>query len=151
MVTPTGRPERGRAARRRGVAYERELVTWLRGHGVPGAERTATGRAQTRGDLDGLPGVHLEARNRARLDLPGWLDEATAAAGPALPVVVIRRRGCTDRGRDYAVLPLARLVELLTDPAGGGGGERPAARATPRAARAAAPPLASSLPRAAPP
>lgn len=107
--------DRGRAARRRGVEHERAVVAWLRNHGVPHAERTSTGRAQTHGDVDGLPGVHLELRNRARLDLASWVDDTVDAAGPALPVLVIRRRGVSDRGQDYCVLRLADLLPLLTD------------------------------------
>lgn len=98
---------RGRASRRRGVTYERDVIRWLRDHGAPHAERTSTGRAQTRGDLDGIPGVHIELRNRARLELAAWLDEVVEAAGTALPLLVVKRRGTADRGQDYAVLRLA--------------------------------------------
>jgi hypothetical protein len=108
--------DRGRANRRRGTVHERAVVAWLRAHGVPHAERTATGRAQTAGDVAGLPGVHLELRNRARLDLAGWVDDTVDAAGTALPVLVIRRRSVADRGQDYAVLRLADLIPLLTEP-----------------------------------
>ena len=112
----TAASDRGRASRRKGTTYERDVIRWLRSHGVPHAERTSTGRTQTRGDIDGIPGVHLELRNRARIDLATWLDDTTTAAGDALPVLIVRRRGTTDRGQDYAITTLDRMVELLTDP-----------------------------------
>jgi hypothetical protein len=106
----------GRSNRRRGGEYERALVAWLREHGVPYAERAGGGRAQQHGDVLGIPGVHLDAKNRARLDLAAWVDQAVAeATRGSVPLVVIRRRGISDRGQDYAVLQLRHVVPLLLD------------------------------------
>ena len=105
--------------RRKGAAYERQLAAYLRALGVP-AERTSRGTHQDTGDLTNTLGLHLEAKNQARLDLAGWVDQAhrDAAGSGRTPVVVIKRRGVLSPARHYAVLTLGDLLHLLgtTDP-----------------------------------
>jgi hypothetical protein len=69
-----------------------------------------------RGDLVGLDGWAVECKDVGRIDLAGWVDEASAEAvnvgGDALPVVVAKRRG---RGVEhgYVVVPLWVWVRML--------------------------------------
>lgn len=105
----------GKSNRRRGADYERQVVNYLRARGIP-AERTSDGRQQTDGDLDGLPGVYLELKNCRTAHLAMWMDGAHHAAGDRLPVVVMRRAGTFDRGRDYCVIALADLLSVLGMP-----------------------------------
>lgn len=96
----------GRSSRNKGASYERQVVAWLRDHGWPAALRTRTpGETQDRGDIAGIPLV-IEAKNHARLDLAGWLDQAEAAGRRAnMPGVVWhKRRGTTDPGRHYVTM-----------------------------------------------
>ncbi len=63
----------GTAARRKGSIWERAVVAYLRQHGFPHAERAyGAGRPQDVGDIDGLPGVVIEAKNHRSIDLAGW-------------------------------------------------------------------------------
>jgi hypothetical protein len=62
--------------RQRGTAWESEIVRYLQAEGFPYAERRALSGARDKGDLTGLPGVVVEAKNESRTDLSGWLNEA---------------------------------------------------------------------------
>lgn len=103
-------------SRRKGADHERELVTWLRSHGWPYAERRLVGSAGP--DINGCPGIAFEAKNAKAIDLAGWCDQAETqrlAIGADYAPVVIKRRGTTDLGRAYAVLPLEQLARLLVE------------------------------------
>jgi hypothetical protein len=117
----------GAGSRRKGYRFEHELVTWLRSHGWTHAERTPTGRPG--GDVQGIPGVSLEAKNHARLSLAEWTHQAATAARGALWVVVVKRRGTTDVGESYAVTSLDHMTSLLK--AAGYGDDHPNGRNTP--------------------
>lgn len=74
-----------------------------------------------RGDIGGLR-IHgqrlvVEVKDCARVDLPGWTNEAHAEAGndDALAgVVVAKRRGTTDPGRWWVHMTLDDLLALIT-------------------------------------
>ena len=102
----------GRASRRRGAEWERQLVSWLRLHGAPHAERAGGGHDQAHGDVVGIPSLYLEARNRARLDLGQWCDEAELAAAGRTWVLAVKRRGVGDTGKSYAVTSLDEYLHL---------------------------------------
>ena len=55
--------------KRKGNAAERAVVDYLRRHGYPQARRTQAGTRGDIGDIDGVPGVAIEVKNHARLDL----------------------------------------------------------------------------------
>jgi hypothetical protein len=93
-------------------------VRYLQEHGFPFAERRALHGAAVRGDVLGVPGVAVEVKDCAKVDLAGWVDEATVEAsnaGARLGVVVRRRRGRPDPGEWFAVLRLSDLLFLLRD------------------------------------
>ena len=100
--------------RRKGATYERQLAAYLTALGIP-SERTSRGVRQDGGDLTNPLGLHLEAKNHQRLDLAGWVDQATrdSAGTGRTPVVVVKRRGITHPARHYAVLELGHLLALL--------------------------------------
>lgn len=107
----------GAASRRRGVVWEQHLTGWLRAHGWPLAECAPRGAAQPDGDVLGVPGLYLEAKNARTLDLAGWLDKARALAGPhRLPLLVVKRRGRNSPGDAYVIARLADLAPWLHDP-----------------------------------
>jgi predicted amidohydrolase len=103
----------GATSRRKGVDAEVDVVNWLRLHGYPDARRYLAGDGRQPGDVDGVPGVCLEVKNCARLELPAWLRQVEAEAGPNLPVVVAKLRGITDPGEWAAVLRLRELVGIV--------------------------------------
>jgi hypothetical protein len=106
------------ASKRKGTAWESAVVDWLRTHGWPYAERRALAGVNDKGDVSGLPGVVIEAKNAKSITLAAWVDELLvecANANAEVGAVVIKRRGTTDVGRAYAVMPLEMFARLIGD------------------------------------
>ncbi len=104
------------AQRDKGTRWESAIVAYLRGEGFPYAERRGLSGAKDRGDLTGIPGVIVEAKSVARLDLSGWLDEAERERDNAradIGVVWIKRRGYQSPGRAYVLMTGDDLAWLL--------------------------------------
>lgn len=110
------------AAKRKGSAYEREIVDAFRAAGF-NTERTRAGWSDDRGDVHGIGHPNLgnftvECKNQRAMDLSGWLGELErerAANGGGLGAVVHKRRGVAEADAQYATLPLWMLVQLLTE------------------------------------
>lgn len=104
----------GKAPRARGRRWQTAVRTWLEEHGHTVHERPAG----MDGDdlsvyIDGLA-VSVECKDQARLDLAGWITQATAQAPPnAVPVVIAHRKGRAAVDDAYAVLTAADLLRLL--------------------------------------
>ena len=103
---------------RKGATFERAVVEYLRGAGLPYVERAyGAGRPDDVGDIDGLPGWTIEVKNHQRLDLAGWVDEAEverANGRQRFAAVVAKRRG-KSTGSAYVVMTLATFAELLAE------------------------------------
>ena len=102
----------------KGSAAERAVVTWLRANGYRYAERTRAGWQDDRGDIDGLPGVCVEVKNEKRIDLPQYLRELATEMenGRAdTGVVIVKKRGTSDPGQWYAVMPADLWLALLKE------------------------------------
>ena len=86
-------------------------------------ERIPAGAQHDRGDLSGIPGMAVECKDVARMDLAGWVDEATDEAlnvgGGTLPVVIHKRRG-KGTSLGYVTMPLWAFAELLKRDGSGG-------------------------------
>jgi hypothetical protein len=103
-------------SRAKGTAAETAVVTYLQQHGFEYAERRAMNGVNDRGDIAGIPGVCLEVKNCARMDLAGWVDEARLEAGNAgvsVYAVVHKRRGKGDPGDWYVTLPLSVFCQVI--------------------------------------
>lgn len=103
-------------SKQKGTAYEAELVAYLRRRGWVHAERRALSGSNDKGDISGIVGVVIEAKNTKAHDLPGWLAELeteTANANADIGLLLIRRRGTTDRGRDYCVMTADQALRIL--------------------------------------
>lgn len=103
-------------SRRKGAVAERAVVTWLTANGFPNAERRGSGFEAS--DIIGIPGVTLEVKNQAKVELAKWVDQLTdemhtdqALAG----AVIHKRRRCTDVGDWYATMPVTVLADLLVE------------------------------------
>jgi hypothetical protein len=106
------------ASKRKGTAWETAVVDWLRTNGWPYAERRALAGSADKGDVSGLPGVVIEAKNAKSITLAAWVDELLvecANANAEVGCVVIKRRGTTDVGRAYAVMPFEMFARLIGD------------------------------------
>jgi hypothetical protein len=105
----------------KGTAWESAICTYLNAQGWPYAERRATGGNHDRGDIAGLIGTVVEAKNEARIDLSGWLREAHVERdndGARIGAVWFKRRGVTDPGRSYVLLSGEDFARLLRDAQG---------------------------------
>lgn len=106
------------ASRRKGAAYERDVVAHLRAKGRPHVERRIAGMAADRGDVTGWPGVVVECKNRKAIDLAGFVDQLAgeiAEAQAETGVVIVKRAGIADVGRHYAVLTVDGWLALMAE------------------------------------
>lgn len=104
--------------RAKGTAAETAVVRYLQDHGFPCAERRALHGVNDKGDVTGIGPIVLEVKNHKTMDLAGWIRELEAEMANAdtdLGSVVIKKRGTTDPGNWYALLPFGIFVELLRE------------------------------------
>jgi Holliday junction resolvase len=109
----------GRAMKIKGSAFEREVVAFLRDHGHPYAERAyGAGRPGDVGDIDGVVGWTIEAKNHQKLNLAGWVDEAECerVSGRQPFAAVVAKRGGKPVGAAYVVMTLEQFAGMLADP-----------------------------------
>lgn len=105
-----------RTAKAAGTAWETAIVTYLRGRGWPHAERRARTGAHDLGDITGVVGVCIEAKNTNRIELANFLDQANdegANAGAEVAAAWIKRRGKTSPEHGYVLLEGATFTRLL--------------------------------------
>ena len=99
----------------RGSQWERDIVALLRDMGFTYAERAyGAGRPDDVGDISGLPGLVIEAKNHKTLDFPTWLAEAEVEkknARAAHGVVFAKRRG-KGAADGYAVMRIEDFIQL---------------------------------------
>ena len=57
------------AAKRKGSQAERDVVAWLKANGYKYADRRLAGATLDKGDISGVPGVTIEIKNHAKMDL----------------------------------------------------------------------------------
>lgn len=103
-------------SKQRGTAWESALVTYLIDSGWPHCERRALNGNLDKGDIAGIPGVMIEAKNCKALTIPAWIDEAEAEkrnARATVGVVWWKRRGKSDPGKGFVTMTGAQFVELL--------------------------------------
>lgn len=104
------------ASGKKGTAWESAVVEYLRTNGAPHAERRARTGAHDQGDVSGLPGVVIEAKNCRITELAEWLKEAETERDHAkaeIGVVWHHRRGKSSPGDAYVTMSGATLVTLL--------------------------------------
>jgi hypothetical protein len=96
------------ASKRKGTAFESAVVGYLRDeHGLP-VERRALRGTRDCGDVMGIPGWVIEAKNCKRMELAAWVDEALKEAandGAPFYAVVHKRRMRGPQGA-FVTMPL---------------------------------------------
>ncbi|MDX3637772.1 hypothetical protein PV728_47885 [Streptomyces europaeiscabiei] len=100
----------------KGSAWECAIVDYLRAVGWPFAERRLAGSSKDRGDIAGVVGVVIEAKNAARTDLAGWIEEADLERsndGAWLGIVWHKRRGKASAADGYVTMTGAQFTALL--------------------------------------
>lgn len=104
--------------RAKGTAAETAVVRYLRTHGFPHAERRALHGAHDLGDITGCGPLVLEVKNHSKHDLAGWANELEAEMDNArvdVGAVIAKRRGTTNVGEWYAIMPVEVLAHLLVE------------------------------------
>lgn len=109
------------SAKAAGSRFERSIADYLAGVVDDRIDRRVKTGAADKGDIGGVR-VHgrrlaLECKDTARTDLAGWIREAHAEAdndGALAGVVVAKRRGVADPGRQWVHMTLDDLVALIT-------------------------------------
>lgn len=104
----------GIAPRRKGASFEALVAAHLREY-YPSAERHLTGSGQ--GDIGGLPlPLVIECKNCATFTPAAWFTQLAAAmqrTGAAMGVVIHKRRGVADPGRQFVTMDLNTFIDLL--------------------------------------
>ena len=62
------------ASKAKGAQAERDVVAWLK-QWYPYVDRRLAGATLDKGDISGIPGVTIEIKNHAGMDLAGWVEE----------------------------------------------------------------------------
>ena len=105
-------------SRAKGTSWESAIVTYLQTAGWVHTERRALNGAKDRGDIAGIPGVCIEAKSAARIELAEWLKEAQTEkvnSGASVGAVWIKKRGKTSAGDGYVVMDGQQFVQLLKE------------------------------------
>lgn len=111
------------ASKRKGTAAESQVVYYLQSFGYKHAERRALQGALDRGDIAGIPGLVIEVKDHARMDLAAWIDEAEVEKAndqAEVGVVWHKRRGRGSPGDWYVSMTGRQFIEFLAHLYGGG-------------------------------
>lgn len=105
-------------AKQKGTAAETAVVRWLKDNGFPHAERRALHGTADKGDITGCGPIVFEVKNHAKMDLAGWIKELETEminANVDTGAVIAKKRGTTNPGEFYAIMPLRVLAGLLIE------------------------------------
>lgn len=103
-------------SRAKGTAWESAIVAYLHQRGWPHAERRALAGALDKGDITGVPGCVIEAKNCKQINLAQFLDEANVErdnAGAVVGAAWVKRRGKSSAADGYVVMDGATFTYLL--------------------------------------
>lgn len=102
----------GAMSRNKGERAMRAVVDWLRSNGHPYASKRGAG---DHGDdiVDGIPGISIEIKDHARMELAAWIDQALEQSMGRPAVVVHKRRGRSNAGEWYATTTLADFARIV--------------------------------------
>lgn len=100
----------------KGTAWETAICRYLAEEGFPHVERRALTGNRDRGDIAGIPGVVIEAKNTQRAELAAWIDEAAieqANDRADHSAVWHHRRGKACAADGFVTMTGATFVRLL--------------------------------------
>jgi hypothetical protein len=103
-------------SKQKGTSAETAVVNWLKTKGRKHVERRSLSGAADRGDIAGIPGVVLEVKNHARMELAEWIKELEVEMKndkAVTGVVIHKRKGKGDVGEWYATMPVSIWYQLL--------------------------------------
>jgi len=100
----------------KGTAWETAICRFLAAEGFIHVERRALAGTSDRGDISGIPGWVIEAKNCRKAELAAWVDEATleqANDGAEFSAVWHHRVGRAHPEAGYVTMTGATFVRLL--------------------------------------
>lgn len=106
----------GRASKQKGARYELEVAHFLQAHGYPDAHRTAQhcGKTGDAGDVEGVPGLHIECKRVERLNLYSAYHQAvrdsSANGNGNIPVVIHKK----NREETLVTLSLDNFIQIYS-------------------------------------
>lgn len=106
------------SAKQAGTRWESAIVEYLRTRGWMHAERRAKTGALDKGDITGIPGVVIEAKDVAKITLAEFLREATVEAenaGAMVGAAWIKRRGKSSPADAYVLMDGETFAHLLRE------------------------------------
>lgn len=109
--------------KRKGTAWESLIVQYLKERGWLHAERRALRGSFDRGDIAGIPGVVIEAKNCRTITIAAWVDEANTEVlndGAVVGVVWWKRRGQVSPADGFVTMDGETFTSLLTAAGYGG-------------------------------
>jgi hypothetical protein len=105
-------------SKQKGTAAETAVVNWLKDKGREHVERRSLNGSNDRGDIAGLPGLVIEVKNHARMELSQWLSELEVEIrndNANTGVVIHKKKGTTDVGDWYATMPVSVWFDLIEE------------------------------------
>lgn len=105
-------------SKRKGSAWELAIAKYLVEQGWVHAERRIAGATVDKGDIYGIIGCVIEAKNEKKITLSEYMKEVeveTANAKARTGVAIIKRKGYTNVGNAYAVMPVHMWVALMKE------------------------------------
>ena len=106
------------SAKQAGTRWESAIVDYLASRGWRHAERRAKTGAHDKGDITGVPGVVIEAKDVAKISLAEFLREAQVEAenaGALVGAAWIKRRGKASPADAYVVMDGETFTHLLRE------------------------------------
>ena len=106
------------SAKQAGTRWESAIVDYLASRGWRHAERRAKAGALDKGDITGVPGVVIEAKDVAKITLAEFLREAQVEAenaGALVGAAWIKRRGKASPADAYVVMDGETFTHLLKE------------------------------------
>ena len=106
----------GRASKAKGARFELQIAHWFQKNGYPDACRTAQhcGKTGAAGDVEGVPGLHIEAKHVEHLNLyDAWhqaVHDNTAKGRGDIPVIIHKR----NREDTLVTLNLADFTKIFS-------------------------------------
>lgn len=105
-------------SKQKGTAAETAVVNYLKDKGRKHVERRSLNGSNDRGDIAGLPGVVIEVKNHARMELSQWVSELEVEMTndkADTGVVIHKKKGTTDVGQWYATMPVDVWYKLAKE------------------------------------
>lgn len=106
----------GKLSRTKGTRGEQEVARTYRQQGFQAARVPNSGGLATKGDVTGIPAVHVEVKCAARISILEWLAQAEAEA-PAghIPAVHFRLSSRARSTGWFVAVPLDDFIGLLKE------------------------------------